>query len=378
MKKTAIITYYYNSVNYGGNLQAYALCKKLNDMGGNAEQICFDAQASSLKSGSLKDRVKRILRRVRGAFYKNKNAKFNKELYTKRHKSFSKFNSVLTPHSKAVYNKDTIKNSVDDYDIFITGSDQVWNPNWYVPSYYLDFVPDSKKKVSYATSFGVSNFTEEQKNIIKDHVSTFFAVSLRENSILESEDVFFEKPVITVDPTLLLSKTEWEALCQENTMDSEYVFCYFFGESKKNRAIAKEYAEKNNCKIVAITHLNGYNDADVGFADVERPYASPEEFITLIKNAKCIFTDSFHAVVFSNILQKEYYVFKRSEVDTMSSRIYSITRLFKSEQRFLHAAERQTVEYISSLEPIDYTRENAELQRMKKESESFLKKILQL
>lgn len=378
LKKIGIITYYYQSINYGGNLQAYALCKKLNDMGGIAEQICFDAQNSSLKSGSLLKWLKQILRRLKKFFWRSPNAKLNKEIYERRKKAFFNFNSLLTPHSKDVYTQDTIKNCIENYDTFITGSDQVWNPNWYIPAYYLNFVPSKKNKVSYATSFGVSIFTEEQINTIQEHLRDFSLISLRENSILETLDVFPVVPEIMVDPTLLLSKEEWEALCLENTIKDNYIFCYFFGSYKLSRILAREYAKKNNCKVVTIPHLNGYNIADVDFADEEYIDASPEMFITLIRGARCIFTDSFHAVVFSNIFQKEYYVFKRSEKDTMSSRIYSITKLFNSEDRFLHKEEMLSVEYIQSRNPINYNQENIQLEILKEKSNSFLEKILQL
>lgn len=374
LKKVAIITYYYKSINYGGNLQAYALCKKLNDMGGNAEQICFDAQASN----SFSKRIKNVLRRVGNLFRRKQNTKFNKKLYEKREKAFFNFNSILTTHSKSVYTQDTIKNCVENYEIFITGSDQVWNPNWYVPAYYLNFVSNGKKKVSYATSFGVSSFTEEQKKTIKGHLVDFSLISLRENSLLETEDIFPRKPEVLADPTLLLSREEWATLCLENTIKDDYVFCYFFGDDKKNRLLAREYANKSNYKIVMIPHLNGYNSVDVGFADEEYIDASPERFLTLIRNAKCIFTDSFHAVVFSNIFNKEYYVFKRSEKDTMSSRIYSITKLFHSEERFLHKEEMLNLDYIQARSPIDYNQENFELKELKDKSYSFLEKVLHL
>ena len=378
LKKTAIITYYYQSINYGGNLQAYALCKKLNDMGSDAEQLCFDARGESIKSGSLSQRIKRLLRKVKRLFLKKENTGFNKEVFTKREKAFYNFNSVLTPHSKDVYTRDTIKNCADNYDIFITGSDQVWNPNWYVPAYFLDFVSSPQKKVSYATSFGVSNFTEEQKSVIKAHLSDFSMISLRENSVLEDDEVFPVQPEVLVDPTLLLSKKEWESLCLDCPVKEDYVFCYFFGDFEKSRELAKKYALENNLKLVSIPHLNGYNPNDVGLADEEFIDASPEMFITLIKNAKCVFTDSFHAVVFSGILEKEYFVFERSANDTMKSRIYSITKLFHSEDRFLNGDESVNIEYIRSLSPIDYSRENSELKQMKEKSFSYLERILQL
>lgn len=379
MKKIAIITYYYKSLNYGGNLQAYALCKALNGIGGNVEQLCFDAQKTSMKSKPILHQIRHILRKTKNIFWGcTKKSSFNRKIFSQRQKAFYHFNSNLTPHSETIYTQDTIKNCGDKYDIFITGSDQVWNPNWYVSAYFLSFVPSGKKKVSYATSFGVSNFSETEKKIIQKHLSDFSLISLREHSQLEGENVFPFKPEVLLDPTLLLSEEEWSLVCGENPIKESYVFCYFFGESRENRELARKYAQKHKCKIASIPHLNGYNAEDSGFADIEFIDASPEMFLTLIKNAYCVFTDSFHAVVFSNIFRKEYYVFKRSESDTMSSRIDSITKLFHSEERFCQAAERMSMEYIGSLAPLDYASENNDLLALKEKSYSFLNEVLNL
>ena len=106
-------------------------------------------------------------------------------------------------------------------------------------------------------------------------------------------------------------------------------------------------------------------------------YASPQDFLSLIKHAKYVFTDSFHAVVFSNIYEKQYFVFNRSKQGEMSSRIVDITTLFGQEDRFCHGKARETMEYVTSLPDIDYTKENADFAKRKAESIEFLRKNLE-
>ena len=111
---------------------------------------------------------------------------------------------------------------------------------------------------------------------------------------------------------------------------------------------------------------------DRNFGDEQLYDASPEQFVSLIKYAKYVFTDSFHAVVFSNIYKKQYFVFNRSSEGEMSSRIVDITELFNQRERFCEGKEHETMEYISSLADIDYSVENAVFENSRKKSLEFL------
>lgn len=104
---------------------------------------------------------------------------------------------------------------------------------------------------------------------------------------------------------------------------------------------------------------------------------SPEQFLSLIKHASYVFTDSFHAVVFSNIYQKQYFVFNRSKRGEMSTRIVDITALFGQEERFCRDKTREKLAYITALSDIDYKKENEAFENAKRESIEFLKKNLE-
>ncbi len=372
-KNIGIITYYHNSINYGGNLQAYALCKKLNAMGANAEQICFDANETAIVFRKILRFFKNKIRAKTNIQNKKVN-EFNRELVKKRLEAFENFNKKLIPHSDKVYNRKTICQANKNYDCFVAGSDQVWNPQWFVGAYFLDFVAEEKFKVSYATSFGTTEFSEDCKKKIKEKVKDFDMISLREHSCLIEQDVFPFMPEILIDPTLLLERQDWENIAQAPQLKDKYVFCYFFGDNKKSRQLANDYAQNHGYKVIAISHLNGFNSAD-DFVE-SLTYASPEQFLGLIKNSECVFTDSFHAVVFSNIFNKNYFVFKRSEKDNMSSRIFSITELFNSGERFCCTEQRLCKEYIESLDDIDYSYKNEKVENLKNKSIDFLKQVI--
>ena len=109
-----------------------------------------------------------------------------------------------------------------------------------------------------------------------------------------------------VDPTLLLTKEEWDIVCSPRVIEEDYIFCYFLGTNKNERVLAEKFSQLLNIKLVITPQPCGrfqLYSYDRKFGD-ERLYdASPEQFLSLIKHARYVFTDSFHAVVFSNVYQ---------------------------------------------------------------------------
>ena len=166
-KKIGIVTHYHNSVNYGGNLQAYALCSFLLNCGYDAEQICFPRYEKSLGISFLSKSGKEIFnvaikRTKRLLLLPSQRNKLNNEnvrtrsLKQNRGKNFFYFSQKLIPHSKTVYTRKNIVDAVDVYDAFITGSDQVWKFDGYNPIFFLTFVPSNKTKISYAASMAIT------------------------------------------------------------------------------------------------------------------------------------------------------------------------------------------------------------------------------
>ena len=388
-KKIGIITHYYDSTNYGGNLQAYALCVFLSVQGYEVEQICFPLfERSSMdrfisKSGkeifqSAARKAKRLLLLLfKRKCLKTESIKYQNYYQTKK-KAFYNFNHNLIPHNENVYTSGNIGETVKIYDAFITGSDQVWNFLWYNPIFFLAFVPKNKLKISYAASMAMDSLSKKQANLVKMHLESYKAVSVREKeSITMLQDISPVEVKLVLDPTLLLSCDDWDQVCADRFIEDDYVFCYFLGSNPNERKIAEEFAKKRGLKLVAIPPIDILSKTqDEHFGDMQLYDASPEQFLSLIKHAKYVFTDSFHAVVFSNIYQKQYFVFNRSAKAEMSSRITDITALFHQEERFCAGKERESLTYVESLSNIDYTKENKDFEKLKKESIEFLEKNL--
>ena len=150
--RIGILTHYYESVNYGGNLQAYALCKVLQELGHDARQICIPMaeDCQNLLTSSPNRWVKKLKKcvkaTIKGAKYVllpgyRRSRKGEKARQQRLQKVFSSFNRERIPHSDRVYTDLTVRKTLTQYDMFITGSDQVWNPEWYFPPFFLDFVP---------------------------------------------------------------------------------------------------------------------------------------------------------------------------------------------------------------------------------------------
>lgn len=386
--RIGIVTLYYKSINYGGNLQAYALCKFLQKNGYDAEQICFTTNLSNKES--LFEKIKRILKlglgRVVSLLKKrvtpHKGVKENQssELFEKAYKemikekraSFEHFNQEIIPHSSNVYYADNITDCLSNYDAFITGSDQVWNFKTYHPIYFLDFVPESKLKMSYAASFSMDKLEKWQQKVVNKSLKTFKAISVREEDALDFIKTINKPKAAVLDPTLLLDTQDWDKVCAEKCVDCQYVFCYFLGDNPKERVLAEQFAKNKGLKLVSVPHSSGaMKETDFSFGDIRFHNSSPEQFISLIKYANYVFTDSFHATVFSNLYKKEYFVFNRNEKKEMASRIINLTGLYGTENRYC-VDDKENLDYILSLETIDYDKNKEKISKLKEDSKNFL------
>ncbi len=383
-KKIGIITHYYKSLNYGGNLQAYALCEFLNKQDVVAEQISFSGNFMSMEIVHKKRGIQflkaGILKVFGYPFRKYRTWRLNKEetkqqIKDRRRAAFFAFNQEVIRHSKSVYDMQTLKNCTNDYEVFITGSDQVWNMRWYNSAYFLDFVPSQKIKISYAASIGSDRIDDENRKLIEKSLADFRAISVREENAIDLiQQLVSVQPYCVLDPTLLLTVEDWEKVREELPIANRYIFCYYLGNNIKARKIAKQFARNKGLLVVTIPHATGDIEfSDLNFGDQKLYDASPQQFLSLIKNAEYIFTDSFHAVVFSFLYRKQYFVFNRTKDKAMSTRIKSITKLFNSENHFCGDEKMEKLSYILRLQEIDYEKENEEFEKKKLFSMEYLR-----
>lgn len=369
MKKIGILTLYYKSQNYGGLLQAYALVKAIDKYCNvSAEQICYDAE----KYYSIKHKLYVAYKRIYACcFSPEKN--LYKKFKARRNACFDFAESI--PHSKKVYDIKNIKETNNIYDIFIVGSDQVWRG--YSDVFSLSFVKNNR--IAYSVSTGGVVYDEATGNKYRKELSKYQDISVREHESIEMiTQVSGKEVTCTVDPTLLLSKDDWDELVKDRLVTEDYVFCYFLGVDIRLRKLAELYAKENHLKIVCLPNMQGkYEKADLNFGDYRLYNISPADFISLIKYSSSVFTDSYHATVFSLLYDKLFFVFYRANSLSMSSRIRTLVELFECQNNYCDTDNKFTLDYLNSIQTQNNKKNMSKFKKSKVQSIEFLKKNLQ-
>lgn len=368
-KRVLISTMFENNYNYGGILQAYALNTYICNLGYDCKILV------GISESCFRYLLGNIYHRT-SSFFKHKGKIENIvcKIVNNRHNQLDNFKKLI-PQTSMIYSND-IKKISDSYDYYITGSDQVWNPDWINEYRTLSFTK-SQNKIAYAASVGRSWLSDEQQKKYKFFLKGYKAISLRENESLKSIQELSDVDVIqTLDPTLLLSESDWNEITSERIINEDYIFCYFLRGNPTLRKVASEYAAKFGYKLVFIPYMSGaYRKVDDGFGEHIINRVSPNDFLSYIKYAAVIFTDSFHGTVFSHIFKKQFYVINEANDET-SIRMKSLTDLFGTSEHLLIDDGNINIETILNMKQIDYSNESSRFINKKCESEMFIKNNL--
>lgn len=312
--------------NHGANLQAYALMHYLEKLGNDVEIIDYCPEYFKHFRPLLCTTEKYASNFILKFAYiivkfPSRLIDYLKYKRSKRKENFENFRAKYYKLTNIYESFEDLKNNPPQADIYIAGSDQIWNTmmnNGKDPSFYLAFVPNGKIKASYAASFSVSEIPKELKNVTKSYIENLDFVSVREKSALDIlNDLGISNSQAVLDPVFLLDKDEWLKLESDINFDEKYILVYDFEGSQSVKFYAQKFAQDHNLKIYSL-YDNDY--CDKSFEDY-----GPDVFLTLIKNATFIVSNSFHATAFSIIYEKEFAVIKREEainsrmVDLLSS-----------------------------------------------------------
>ena len=205
----------------------------------------------------------------------------------------------------------------------MVGSDQLWSPSGITSNFYnLMFADNNTVKISYATSFGVSQINPRYHKIYNTFLNRLNFISVRENSGKKIvEELSSNKAEVVCDPVILLDAEQWlKEIPNKRLYDEPYIFAYFLGKSAEYRDAVTKFAKQKGLKIVTEPHMDSYNKADENFGDYTPFDIGPAEFVNLIRNAEYVFTDSFHGSVFSMLYQKHFLVFNRYSDNSSSSK----------------------------------------------------------
>ena len=351
--KVGIVTFI-NTINYGASLQAYALQECVEKFGVRAEIIQYvnekiEKKEKNRKLLSIRRLVKSL---VMGSDIINKIESFQKFENDNIHRG-----DVLLPNSKDIINK--------EYDFFITGSDQVWNMNithedW---TYFLNFVYDNKKKISYAASFGNDIFPQKCYDEAAYYLSQIPSLSVREMSGLQLiKKLTGREAVVVLDPTLLLSKKEWEERINFKPDLQHYILVYLPHNKQLVFEFVFDLKKATNLPVVYLSISPRPQN------NVKTIYdASPDEFLGWMYYADYVVTGSFHGTAFSLNFEKQFYY----EPSANGGRIENLVELTGT-------GSRQIGNKTDFNQEIDYSYVSKKLELERNKSKAWLKEKLRL
>ena len=364
MKKIATLTFN-NSVNYGALLQTYALREYLNTSG-------FECDIINYQNPKMKYSRVSFMRKIASIVWKNLLARFFAS--QKRRKRTSQFRMTKMNIGQKCVNLSDLKSLNSVYNIFIVGSDQVWNPfiNRGDSAFFLSFVSDENKRISYAASFGSSKVDKSYLESNRQDLEKFDAISVRENEsaeLLKAEIGIAAETVL--DPVFLLTKDDWINKLNLNNsvskVNDKYVLCYVmpvdFELVNRIYHVAESIAKGNNLKIIT---LGKKNSKPIGIETLDRD-AGPIEFANYILNAEYIVTNSFHGTAFSIIFRKQFFTVLKKGFN-LNLRLENLLGSFNLSSRILYENNAGIV----NLFPIDYSNVEPLLENRINQSQDFL------
>lgn len=258
------------------------------------------------------------------------------------------------------YSKKKLDSLKNQYDVFLAGSDQIWNPAYaQVPyAYFLQFA-DRDKTIAYAPSFGTDKINKHWEKIIENGVKHIKYLSVREEDgakiITKSSKHIIPPPSVVLDPTLLLTKDEWMEFATEpiKKPKKKYILSYLIPNKNKNKKIARKIAKECGLELVEINNAK------------EKYYLStPSEFISLISDAEFVCTSSFHGHALSVILEKPFVTIPNTQ--SPDSRIATLLNTIGISDRNYATLSRE--DYAA----LDYTEARERLRQKREQSLSFL------
>lgn len=379
MRRVGITTFFHRNWNFGGMLQAFALCQCVCALGFEAEQICMSVWRGGHSAKTAAWNI------IETNALTNEVVKTVYEHWRKGTRILKKFRTFQreVPHGRYLGNLNLPAKLNDRYDCIITGSDQVWNPLYYTDDGLriqgLAFAAPGKRTISYAPSLGPVKAAIGREKIYAEILNRLDFISVRERSAQQFLQPLTDKPIaVVLDPTLLLTRQEWNKLTIGVKGKSIHLFAYFLNESS-NRHDEQLHQIANQMQLplrCIADELERYPRAESD--DRQILDAGPKEFLGEIRDAEMVLTNSFHGTVFSMLFHKPFWVFKRnrdSDQGSMNSRITDFLEDFGLAGRLLEDGEVPSLEKLRT--PIDYDAVDCILEEKREFSMDWLKTALE-
>lgn len=373
--KISIITYT-STKNFGGILQSYGLYSHLQNEGYEVEFIDYIPERCNIDNPDVY--TDNILKnsRVWGKTRLTKNIwkliKFPK--IKKSYAPFLEFLRSRVKFSRPYYSYEELCNDYPRSDLYITGSDQVWNSSFCRDEnidepYYLSFL-DKERRISYASSFGKDSIPEKNKLKVKANLEKYESLSVRENSGIQILKTLGLSSTKVVDPTLLCDKNIFEKLCLDSIND-DYIVLYQVHFEKSVFYLALKVSKYFNKKLIVIS-TDSARKRKIKNCEFINP--NIHEWLTYIKYSYCVITDSFHACIFSILFERNFLV-NTGTRKHMSTRIDDLLEMLSLENRKFNGND---VLLASNLlkDEIDWGECNNLLNNEKEKSRDWLKEAI--
>lgn len=376
--------------NYGAELQAYALQKKLNDLGYDAEVLDLEMQKKKLASTrvivkAIINRYKqfglwkgtgKVIRLIVDKYALRQSTKRNQDKIVEKHKLFTSFFNDFTRHSNRYYSLSDVYTADMPYDIYIAGSDQIWNymQTDYLDVYFLMFANRfHARKISYAASFSVPYIPDDLKRKYKKLIENLDFISVRE---LDGQRIVEEcsrrKAEVVLDPTLLLDKKEWieNVGVAGEYANKRYVLVYTLSGSRYIYYLAKSVASQLGVEVINIKSNFCRTKGDEGITHLYN--VGPREFVSLFEHAAYVITDSFHGTAFSINFNIPFTTLLNPS-SNMNSRALSILKITRLENRLIYDNGENLLP--NDLH-VDYTKVNRIIEEWREKSLNYLNTVL--
>ena len=356
MKNIGILTFQYpENRNFGASLQSYACLNLLKKFFKNVELINYYP------------------------IYYNYSLK-SKLILNLESKNFIEYNEKFLNLTRKIVSNENLNFLNKEFDTFVVGSDQVWRVIWFknvASHYFFDFVDENKKKIAYAASFGV-DFWEGNKKLteeIKPLIKRFDAISVREESGIDiCKDTFgIDNAVCVLDPTLMISKEEYQPILDDwkdkSHLNKKYIAHMLLDDNEKLKKGSKKIADYLKAKI---NYIKGKEKRFLWKKYFE--YNKVSQWLTYLKDAELVITDSFHCTVFSLIFHKKFIVVANpgrgiARLETLLGRVGLKDRFFTNIEDVMKSGILD--------KEIDYNEVDKKLEVHRKYSMEFLKRALE-
>ncbi|MFV3327961.1 polysaccharide pyruvyl transferase family protein [Pseudomonas sp. NY15372] len=364
--KIALITIHWAN-NYGAALQVYACAQSLSRFG---QVSVIDYRCEYTSKGMQLFRFGWGIRDL---------LRLGKDLLRifpryRVIKKFSEFNAKNLSVTRIIRTDEDFKKLVSDFDVFVSGSDQIWNPKIVSDlgrldgRFFLDFAQD-KKRISYASSMGTYKYSPQEIKSVASYLNKYQFISVRESdTAVTLQEILGRSVEHVLDPTLLMNKSEWLSGCSKKTENrSGYILIYALKKDKLLKEVVEKTSSLLGLKVYSIDQDPVINyRCDRHMMDV-----GPDEFVELFSNASFVITNSFHGTAFSVNLNIPFIV---TTPPTGINRINSLLKSVGLEDRIIGHYDEQALN--RNIKDIDFSDSNKRLDDLRKKSFEFLEGAL--